>query len=488
MIVDRIYEWAKRQPEKPAVIWNDVPLSYRSFSNAIRTSCDCFQRENLPVGRTAIVLANGLLDAWIIVMALRTLGLNTISVDSIKQVESLKIRDVACIIVTQAEAAAGNLTGTATGGAKVVVVPPTIYSIKDTNELLVVQHYVRPFGGHILYTSGTTGTYKKVMLSGELEEGRNRTRAQFYSLDHNVIYHGTNFGLWTGNGFKTPSAIWYAGGCVVLDQRKERFQNFFLHSVTFAKLIPGKLKELLRARGPLARPIDGFSLSIGGGFLPIDLAEQAIQKLTDRLIVNYSATEINSVSLRSRFRTKDDLYWLMPTDERLVQIVDENDRECPIDQEGELRIFLSDIDCHHYLDDEEASARNFRDGFFYPGDTAVRREDGRIRILGRTADVVNLNGQKVAAAPIEQAIQHKLQVDEVCLFSGLTEQGHERVIVAIQSDRMIPRSQLEVVAHEFIPAESAWFTIRREFPRTEAGLRKTNRALLKKLVFETNRD
>ena len=484
MIVGRIYEWAKRQPDKTAVIWNDVSLNYRSFSNAIRAACDFLQRENLPTGRTAIVLVNGLLDAWILVMALRSLGLNTISVNSLATAQSLSISDVACIIVTQTEAPVRNLTAIATSGTKVVTVPASILSIKDADELLTIPHDVRPFGGHILYTSGTTGTYKKLMMSGEHEDRRNRTRAQSYSLDSNAIYHGTDFGLWTGNGFKTPSAIWYAGGCVVLDQREERFENFFLHSVTFAKFTPGMLKELLQARAPSALPIDEFALSVGGGFLSIALAEQAIQKLTDRLTVNYSSTEINSVWLRSRFKTKDDLHWLVPTDERLVQIVDASGGDCPNDQEGELRILLSDIDCHQYLDDEKASARVFRDGFFYPGDMAVRREDGRIRILGRTADVVILDGQKVAAAPIEQAIQRYLGVDEVCLFSGLTEQGHEGVIVAIQSDRGIARSQLTAAAREFIPAEIVRFSIRKEFPRTETGTRKTKRALLKKLVFE----
>ena len=476
MIVERIYEWAKRQPDKTAVIWNDVSLSYLSFSNAIRLACDFFQRENLPAGRTAIVLVHGLLDAWIIVMALRALGLNTVTVGSIEQAESLGISDVACVIITPAEAAAHNFAVKAFIGAKVLAIPPAIYAVKDINELLVVQRDGRPFGGHILYTSGTTGTYKKVMMSGELEDRRNRARAQFYSLDSNTIYHCITFALWTAIGFKVPSATWFAGGCVLFDQRKELFKNFFLHDVTFAMFIPGMLKELLRTRGPSARPVDGFALAVAGGFLPIDLAEQSIQKLADRVTVSYGSTETNIVPLWSRFKTKDDLHWLTPTDERSVQIVDENGTECPVDQEGELRILLSDIDCHHYLDDEEASARIFRDGFFYPGDMAVRREDGRIRILGRTADVVNLNGHKLAVAPIEQEIQHYLQVDEVCLFSGLSEQGHEEFIIAIRSDRGIQRSQLEAVARKFPRFERVQFSIRKEFPHTETGTRKTKRA------------
>ena len=485
MIVERIYEWAKRQPDNTAVVWNDISLSYRSFSNAIRLACDFFQRENFPAGGTAIVLVLSRLDAWIIVMALRALGLNTILVRSNEQAQSLKIGDAACIVTTQTEAAAHNRAIDAAGGAKLMVVPSLVHSIKDISELLDVRHDGRPFGGHILYTTGTTGTYKKVMVSGEHENRRNQVRAQIYAFDKNTVYHGVDFELWTGVGFKTSSAVWYAGGCVVIDERKERFEKFLSHGVTFATLLPWQLQVLVRVREPLARPVDGLAICVGGGFLPAKVAEQGVQKLTDSLTTLYSSTEINSVQLRSRFRFKDDLNWLMPTDEKLIQIVDENGRECPTDREGELRIRLSDIDCHGYLADEEASARAFRDGFFYPGDMAVRREDGRLRILGRVADVLVVKGEKLATAPIEQEIQRRLQVEEVCVFSGLDEQGEDDIIViAIQSNCEIPRPQLEAVARRFPRFGKVVFSILNQFPRTETGRSKINRVLLKKLVFE----
>ncbi len=481
MIVNRIYEWAKCQPEKTAVIWNDVSVSYLSFANAIIATIEFFQQENLPGGRTAIVLVYNLLDAWLIVMALRALGLNTISVTSIAAADALRIRDVACVVITQTEAASlPNLVAKAASGAKILVVPQLHRADLPVDSCPWSSN---PFGGHILYTSGTTGAYKKLMMSGKHEDQRNSVRARFYSSNSNTIGHFLDFGLWTGIGFKGPSAIWHAGGCVVLDQSDDRFKNFFLHGTTFGHLIPPMLKDLLQTRGPLAHPIDGFALVVGG-FLPIDLAEQSIQKLTDRITLWYGVTELIPIPLWSEFRTKDDLHWLMPTKERLVQVIDEDGRECATDQEGELRILLSDIDCTHYLDDEEASARIFRDGFFYPGDMAVRRQDGRIRILGRFADVVTLGGQKTAVAPIEQAIQRDLKVDEVCLFSGLNKQGYDEVVVAIQSNREIEKTKLESVARKFFSSERVRFSIHREFPRTDTGMRKIKRALLKKILFE----
>jgi acyl-coenzyme A synthetase/AMP-(fatty) acid ligase len=109
---------------------------------------------------------------------------------------------------------------------------------------------------------------------------------------------------------------------------------------------------------------------------------------------------------------------------------------------------------------------------------AVRRQDGRIRILGRVADVVILRGQKRAVAPIEQAIQRDLKVDEVCLFSGLNKRGYEQVVVAIQSNQEIEKMELESVARKFFPLERVRFTIHREFPRTETGMRKIKSSYL----------
>jgi non-ribosomal peptide synthetase component E (peptide arylation enzyme) len=78
MIADKIYEWARVQPEKIAVIHNDMPLSYAAFARSIETTRFFLEQQDLPAGRTAIVLVQSLIDAWVNVLALRALGLNTI--------------------------------------------------------------------------------------------------------------------------------------------------------------------------------------------------------------------------------------------------------------------------------------------------------------------------------------------------------------------------------------------------------------------------
>jgi acyl-coenzyme A synthetase/AMP-(fatty) acid ligase len=125
----------------------------------------------------------------------------------------------------------------------------------------------------------------------------------------------------------------------------------------------------------------------------------------------------------------------------------------------------------------------FRDGYFYPGDMAVQRTDGRVRILGRAADVINVQGRKIAVGPIEQKIQQQLQAEEVCVFSGVNDAGQDELVIAIQSDQESPREKLVSLAEEFNHFESVRFAVLKKFPRTDAGGNKVRRSVLQKIVF-----
>ncbi len=116
------------------------------------------------------------------------------------------------------------------------------------------------------------------------------------------------------------------------------------------------------------------------------------------------------------------------------------------------------------------------------------RADGRIRILGRVADVLNVKGEKIAVAPLEQRIRQTLEVDEVCLFSGLNAAGQNELVIVIESDSEPPKEKLNSISGEFGSREfgefdKVRFSVLREFPRAEAGTAKILRAALRKLVF-----
>ena len=481
MLAKRIYEWAALQPAKPAVISNRVTLRYADFARAIEAARAFFEPRGFEASNIAIVLASTLEDAWLFSLALRSCGLHTICVQSLQQADSLKLRNVACVVVSEGGQQGLKLAGTALERTPVVVVPSAIFAKVQEGELPQYPESAVPFGGHILLTSGTTGAYKKLLLAGAHEDRRN-SAPRAYSLRRDMTFHVANFGPWTSTGFRMPSAVWHTGGCVVMDTSRDLFRRFFDHKIDLSILTPPMHKELVQSFTENRPAQNDCELIIAAGFLPFDLAEETIRRVTRRLEVGYGATELGTLALLSRETSGADLYWLSPGPHRALRIVDEDGNDCAPGQEGELRIRLIEVDCESYLDDAEASAQIFRDGYFCPGDLAVGRADGRVRILGRTADVLNIHGLKVAVAPVEMAVQRLLKVDEVCLFSGLDEMGKEELVVAVQTDRELPRAELELT-REFPSFERVRVAVLKEFPRTTAGTRKTRRSELRKMLF-----
>ena len=481
MIVDQIYHWALTQPAKIAFIHNDESLTYSLFARAIDSTRRFFSGQNLPAGKTAIVLISNLRDAWLAILSLRTLGLNTIVVRSIGDAEKLNIKDVACVITTQAERGDHRFSGRSLAGAKIIVIPPEIYVVSRAMPAAIDTTYSDT--GHILYTSGTTGTNKKLFLGTLHEDQRNDARARYQSFSVDTVYHGARFSLSTSLGYKCTSAVWHAGGCVVLDQLSGGYSHLLRHKATCAFVNLPILKEYLQMSDASDEPRHEFDLMLGGGYLPAGLARMAADKLTPNIWNYYAATEFGTPMMQAAFGAEGNLDWMAPADGVTVEIVDEHGGQCPLDREGHLRFQLRDIDCSAYLDDTEASARVFRDGFFYPGDLAIRRSDGKIRVLGRNADVIIIGGDKYASAPIEQAIQQRLGIEEVCVFTRMTEDGDDELVVCIQADRQPTEADIAWLRAQIGRVKTIRVSVFDAFPRTAAGMSKIDRATLKTRAF-----
>ena len=95
MLLERIYEWAHSHPTKTAIVCDDVAINYATFSRAIDAARRFLEPYALPAGRTAIVLVISPLDAWILLLALRSLGFNTFCIDTIDHAIRFKLRNVA---------------------------------------------------------------------------------------------------------------------------------------------------------------------------------------------------------------------------------------------------------------------------------------------------------------------------------------------------------------------------------------------------------
>src|ERR1017187_2896436 len=103
MIQKKIYEWAKTQPSRQAVIWNTISLDYASFANTIEVVRQRLKGEQPGRDGTAVVLGRNLLSAWINVIALRALGVTTVSLITLTQAISLELNNVVWVVVASTE-------------------------------------------------------------------------------------------------------------------------------------------------------------------------------------------------------------------------------------------------------------------------------------------------------------------------------------------------------------------------------------------------
>jgi fatty-acyl-CoA synthase len=84
-----------------------------------------------------------------------------------------------------------------------------------------------------------------------------------------------------------------------------------------------------------------------------------------------------------------------------------------------------------YYNDAAATSERIRHGMYWSGDLAYRDVDGWIYLAGRTSDWLRVDGENLAAAPIERILQRLAPVNQVAVY-GVPDDGvGDQVMAAI---------------------------------------------------------
>ncbi|QUR67523.1 fatty-acid--CoA ligase FadD1 [Mycobacterium spongiae] len=84
-----------------------------------------------------------------------------------------------------------------------------------------------------------------------------------------------------------------------------------------------------------------------------------------------------------------------------------------------------------YYNDPEANAERLRHGMYWSGDLAYRDAEGWIYLAGRTADWMRVDGENMAAAPIERILLRHNAVNRVAVYAVPDEHVGDQVMAAI---------------------------------------------------------
>jgi fatty-acyl-CoA synthase len=72
-----------------------------------------------------------------------------------------------------------------------------------------------------------------------------------------------------------------------------------------------------------------------------------------------------------------------------------------------------------------------RHGMYWSGDLAYRDADGWIYLAGRTADWMRVDGENLAAGPIERILQRLPEVNHVAVYAVPDERVGDQVMAAV---------------------------------------------------------
>lgn len=265
--------------------------------------------------------------------------------------------------------------------------------------------------GMLVYTSGTTGKPKGVLLSQAALIYRSTVQARtFATASHPVVINFAPINHIGGMHFRGLSQI-LAGGTIVYQERyrpEEAMGLIEKHGVNMLMLGSTMLQMLIREPSFDMRIMGRMEWFIfSGAAIPMPILRR-VKEHCPRIGSTYGLTE--SCGSVSYIVASDTLEAAAYTIGRAIpdgqlRVVDEHGEPQAAGEQGELQVRRRYC-MNGYLRDEAATAAAFTaDGWLRTGDIAVCDEAGNFRLVGRIKEMYKSGGYNVYPREIEVVLE-----------------------------------------------------------------------------------
>jgi long-chain acyl-CoA synthetase len=316
----------------------------------------------------------------------------------------------------------------------------SVFSSQDDFELYPVQ------GNDsltILYTSGTTGVPKGVMLTHNNHASEARILANMRGkLDPEVVVIGV-LPLYHIYGITSVINVSLYLGCTIellphFDPEKviELVQS---EKQTILFGVPTMYNRLIQvaSQNPPQNSSLKFCVS-GGASLPVEFLHRFEKLFSTKIFEGYGLTEA-PVCVENPYGsvTKPGSIGL-PIPEFSAKIIDNEGNEVAPGDNGELLIKGPGV-MKGYMNRPDETSKTIRDGWLHTGDIARMDEDNYIYIVDRKKDLVIRGGYNVYPREIEEVMYQIPEILEVAVFGIPHEDFGEEVaaLVVLQEGAQI---------------------------------------------------
>ena len=266
----------------------------------------------------------------------------------------------------------------------------------------------------LMYTSGTTGRPKGVMLTHEGMLALCESWAFELGADvgDRILLSMPFFHI---GARSQGAAVTLRGGTIVMHRSFDPvsiLQTVEREHITQIHLAPTMVQAVLDVPDNERYDLGALrTLNYAAAPMPLTLLTRAMRRFGSIMINGYGQTEGAGTVLRKHYHrpqgSEKDLKRLtsigQPTLDAQVRIVDELDNELSAGAVGEICLHSAQ-NMLGYWNDSAATLRTLRGGWLHTGDMGYMDEDGFVYLVDRKKDMIISGGENIYSREVEEAL------------------------------------------------------------------------------------
>lgn len=426
---DILIQQANEQPNAIALIKENEEISYHQLETLVWQCATYLFQQGI---REGDVVVHMLEDELLIVIAmLANARIGATMLASVQMVSKEFLEEVADEINASFILSDSNINQL----ASIETIPLRIDFFKEIeiNKTYYVKKPIAPW--QIVIGSGSTGKRKLIVIPHTQEVARQNLLKNWLSYDFNDRVTSSTPLSYPPSKRRFLESITAGSTYMILSNLKQfisiqilqEYQVTVLHTNVF--YIQNILNSLPRNSSNILSFLK--MLSIGSSIVNDQLRKNIYNKLTKNLYIRYGTNESGPIALTSTcdiFNTQGTVGRIIK--EVKVEIVDNKGNVKSANKEGFIRV-KSPFMINSYYNDEKATEKAFKDGWFYTGDLGKFNDDGQLIHLGRCDDMMILSGINIYNFQIENEMLKHPDVEEAFAFPFKHEVYQEIPVCAV---------------------------------------------------------
>jgi len=262
----------------------------------------------------------------------------------------------------------------------------------------------------ILYTTGTTGPKKGVMLSHGNLLAATRNINKFMRIGPWAV-ESLPMRLSHSFGFARLRCVFDVGGTVILENgllRPERLlSNMLYYEANAISSVPAGFaiifdyyKDMFEKIGSQIKYIE-----IGSAFMRKNHKDMLIELCPDaRICMHYGLTEASRTTFIEFHSEKGKLHTVgKPTPNVEIRIIDNDGNTLSVNETGEILV-KGGMVMQGYWNKKKMTNKSLTSGWLHTSDIGMIDTDGYLHLLGRNKEIINIGGLKVAPGEVEEIL------------------------------------------------------------------------------------